>query len=229
MDILWHIIYVIGMYRIVFLGAVFLVPAIVALVIPKMKKYISPYYSIFIILALLNIFFGIDLAVGVVHMAGEEGKATISNSYNTGTRYNGHNVIGYNVLIKTAEGGVVETGFQDDDFNIYPPKNRVVYPGINNKFNVYYLRWFPKDFIIIDNDDSSWAVSLRCADLKRNLRQASAKYDFDRNNEVYRSDYIATITKLLGDKCVSDQSEIDVYRRDMEMIEAGKSLSEGAE
>jgi hypothetical protein len=126
------------------------------------------------------------------------------------------------VLLRTADDKVVETSFEDDDFNIYPPKNSVVYPGIGDHFTVYYLRRFPQDFVIVDNDDSPWATALRCGRLRNDVQEANAKYEFDRTNANYRADYITLINKLLAEKCVDDDDEVEAFRHDIENVEAGQ-------
>jgi hypothetical protein len=45
-------------------------------------------------------------------------------------------VMGHNVLIKTADARTIETSFDYDDFNVYPPKNGVYYPQEGDAFNV---------------------------------------------------------------------------------------------
>jgi hypothetical protein len=98
----------------------------------------------------------------------------------------------------------------------------VVYPGIGDHFTVYYLRWFPKDFVIVDNDDSPWATALRCQRLNTDMQEANAKYEFDRDSARYRAAYIDAINKLLAEKCVSDDDEINAFHRDIDNIEAGQ-------
>ncbi|HVX75648.1 MAG TPA: hypothetical protein VHB49_05950 [Bradyrhizobium sp.] len=221
MDILWHVIYFLATSKFLTLFIAFLaLPVVIGLSVWKGR--LAKYYAVIPVLAFLNLFFGTDVAAYAMHSFGEKGSATITGSYDTSTVYNNHNVVGYHVLLKTADGKVVETSFEDDDFNIYPPKNSVVYPGIGDHFTVYYLRWFPKDFVIVDNDDSPWATGLRCGRLRNDVQEANAKYEFDRGNAGYRSDYIALINKLLSEKCVDDNDEVDAFRHDIENIEAGQ-------
>jgi hypothetical protein len=133
-----------------------------------------------------------------------------------------HDVVGYHVLLKAADDKVVETSFEDDDFNIYPSKNAVIYPGVGDHFTVYYLRRFPDDFIIVDDDDSPWATALRCGKLRDAVQEANAKYEFDHGNTSYRTAYVAVINDLLDNKCVADESERDEFRHDLENVRAGQ-------
>lgn len=221
MDILWHIIYFLAASKFLALSIAFLsLPATIALAVWKGRFAI--FFAAIPVLAFLNAFFGTDIAAYVMHDFGEKGTATITGNYDTSTVYNNHNVAGYHVLLKTADGRVVETSFEDDDFNIYPPKNSVIYPGVGDHFSVYYLRGFPKDFVIVDNDDSPWANALRCRRLNKDMQEANAKYEFDRSSERYRAAYIDAINKLLAKKCVDDDDEVQAFHHDIENIEAGK-------
>jgi hypothetical protein len=223
MDILWHVIYFIATSTFLVLFATFgILPILFGLSVWKAGTRHLKYYSIILVLAFLNIFFGTDIAVNTVHAFGEKGSATITGNYGTSTIYNNHDVVGHHVLLKTADGKVIETSFEDDDFNIYPPKNGVVYPDVGDHFTVYYLRRFPQDFIIVDNDDSPWATALRCGRLQKEVQEANAKYEFDRSSAGYRTAYIDLINKLLAEKCVTDEDEVDAFRHDIENVEAGQ-------
>ncbi len=172
MDHVWHVLYfgAIGSFSPLLPGLV-----LVGLLLFGLRQLgLRPRATlpVAIIGGLLVILFGSNLAVRMVHFVGEKGSATITGTFATSARHNNHNVVGYNVLIRTANGKIVETRFEDDDFNVYPPKNAVTYPDVGDHFTVYYIRQFPQDFIIVDNDDSPWATALRCSTLDRKREEA---------------------------------------------------------
>ncbi len=223
MDILWHVIHFIATSTFLVLFATFSVlPILIALSVWKAGARHLKYYSIVLVFAFLNLFFGTDIAVGTVYAFGEKGTATITGSYDTSTIYNNHDVVGYHVLLKTTDDKVIETSFEDDDFNIYPPKKSVVYPGVGDHFTVYYLRRFPQDFVIDDDDDSPWAAALRCGRLRKQAQEANAKHEFDRGSAGYRTTYIDLVNRLLVGKCVADEDEADAFRQEIENVEAGQ-------
>jgi hypothetical protein len=41
-------------------------------------------------------------------------------------------------LEHTADGKIIETNFEQDDFNVYPPHNATTYPGQGAEFTVRY-------------------------------------------------------------------------------------------
>jgi hypothetical protein len=222
MDIFWHILYCIVAYRFVFMAACAIVPALCLAFVPKLRLLAALAVVPVLMLGLLNMVFGSWLSASVVHAFGETGSATITGDYETATQYNDRTVVGHNVLLRTSEGKTVETSFEDDDFNVYPSRNSVTYPSVGDHFNVNYLRMFPRDFIIITNDDSPWATERRCAALNDTMQEANQKYEFDRSSQDYRTGYIAAIHALIDQKCVTDAGEIETFHDDIENVQAGR-------
>jgi hypothetical protein len=163
---------------------------------------------LFIIAGIANLIFGTGLMTILIYRFGAAGRATVTGSFATSTQYNNHNVRGHNVLIRTAGGGVIETSFRDDDFNVYPPHNSVTYPGQGDEFSVRYVQNYPTDFIIVADDDSPWARGLRCADLQRDVAQAENKRRFAPDSPDYRKAYADTVAAARAQGCaVSDDSD----------------------
>ena len=133
-----------------------------------------------------NLVIGTWISGILVHMIGAEGQATITGSHGTGTVYNSHHVRAYDVLIRTADGRTVESGFEDDDFNVYPHHNATAYPGEGDEFNVRYLQHYPSDFVILGEDDSPWARGLRCSRLASAREKAERKLRFAPDVVSYR-------------------------------------------
>jgi len=75
---------------------------------------------------------------------------------------------------------------QDESNNRDNPKKSAVKtarPG--EKFKVRYLLSFPRDFVIITNDDSPWARGLACNSLEQRVFEAERKYEF--GDRIYRN------------------------------------------
>ena len=138
-----------------------------------------------ILIGIVNIIFGTEISARLIHRFGVQGQATVTGTFNTGNSYNDRQVMGHNVLIKTADTQTVETSFEDDDFNVYPPANGVYYPQDGDIFNVSYIKSYPRDFIIISNDDSPWARSLRCFELNKALQEADTRRRFAAGSQGY--------------------------------------------
>ncbi|WP_133646454.1 hypothetical protein [Paraburkholderia flava] len=158
-----------------------------------------------IALVVLNLVVGVDVSVRLVHRFGEQGQATIVGRYGTSTVYNHHHVIGYNVLVRTADGKIVETSFEDDDFNVYPPHNATTYPQRGDEFTVRYPAGFPHDFVIVSDDDSPWARQLNCSRLARTAGAAAQKQQFAPDSAAYRDASAAAERALRAAGCDDDQ------------------------
>jgi len=129
-------------------------------------------------LILLFAFFGNGLANRLVHDHGVPGEAIATDTFATGHIYNEQRVYGFNVLIRTGGGRVVRTSFRTDSFNVHPSRNQTRYPGPGARFNVRYLPDHPDAFVIIADDDSEWARSLRCGDLLQEVARAAQAANF---------------------------------------------------
>jgi hypothetical protein len=188
---------------------------------PKNKFQRGLYAALFLFIP-VNFFLGSYINSKLIYLAGEQGAAEVVGSYNTSTRYNNHDVVGYKVLVKTKEGTTVQTSFEDDDFNVYPNHNSVSYPQQGDRFNVRYLKHFPGSFIIIANDDSPWASGLQCGDWKTKLDEARSKFEFDKNNQKFKDAYISAIRDYINKRCYTDSLDLEKYYGDIKAAENAK-------
>jgi hypothetical protein len=139
--------------------------------------------------AIFNMVAGTMVANWLIYRVGAAGSATITASELTSIQYNNQNVSYHDVLLHTADGKMVETSFEDDDFNVFPSRNNVIYPGEGDKFTVRYLPNTPAHFVIISNDDSPWAKGIRCDGLMAAVSNTSEKTSFAPGNKAYRAAY----------------------------------------
>lgn len=175
-----------------------------------------------LVVALLNLFFGPYLSSYLLYKIGEPGSAEVTDAHATSIRYNGHNVVGYDVLLRTVEGKVVESSFDDIDGNLYSP-SRYDTSGMGDRFKVRYLPTFPQDFVIVTDDDSPWAHRLVCSPLEGKLAAAKSKFEFDNQGATYRDAYIAAIEVVIAGYCYHDnESILAYYREELDKAKAGK-------
>ncbi|HYD14196.1 MAG TPA: hypothetical protein VEC11_15225 [Allosphingosinicella sp.] len=123
---------------------------------------------------MLFVFFGSWLTTPLIYHNGETGEGIVTGQFATADMRNQEPVVGFNVVIRKADGGIVRTSFRSDGFNVYPSANAVRYPPAGVRFNVRYLPIHPEDFVIVANDDSEWARSLRCGDLVQEVAAAQS-------------------------------------------------------
>ena len=188
------------------------------------NKYAGSLFTIGFIFIFINFFAGSFINVSLIHRFGDKAEAKITGSYSTSTQYNNHDVIGYHMLLKTREGKVITTSFEDDDFNVYPSHNSTIYPREGDSFNVSYISHFPSAFVIISDDDSPWAMQLACDKLHNRLIEAQRKYNFDRSNISFRKEYINMIQSVIRNHCYTDSLDLQKYYGDMDYVRQGKAL-----
>jgi hypothetical protein len=136
--------------------------------------------------AILNVIIGPDWVAALIYRYGRQAQATVTGTFPTNDIYNNQNVVGFHVLIRPADGPIVETTFRSDDFNVYPPRNRTRYPDIGDVFTVRYLPGHPDDFVILRDDGSPWSNRLRCEDLAVAAGQADQKASFAPDSRAFR-------------------------------------------
>lgn len=144
----------------------------------KAPRYFAWLIPGCIIFGVVNLIFGTQIATILIYHFGVSGSAVVTGEYGTSTQYNSHNVMGYRVMIRTAEGKLINTSFEDDDFTVYPVHNATSYPGPGDAFTARYLSHHPSYFIIVANDNSPWATQLRCAKLDAAAYEAQQKLSF---------------------------------------------------
>lgn len=231
MDVAAHVLYQAAIHRFIVTAAAAVglavgLPIVLALrVSGRVKVTLGCILGAFYLFTIVYFIAGPSIATSLVYHLGEKGAATITGSYPTGDIYNNQRVYGYDVLIHTAAGGIVQTRFEEDDFNVYPSSNDIDYPDVSDLFNVRYLPGYPSDFVIVTNDDSPWALSLqkaqRCDDMKTTLLAARAKYAFDRGNAAYRTSYISDIRSFIAQKCYTGGDDLQAYYIDIQNVEHG--------
>jgi hypothetical protein len=155
-------------------------------------------------LGLIDLLFGTTIATTLIYHYGVAGTAIVTDTYNTGSQYNSHDILGHHVLIRTSNQQVISGSFDTADFNVYPPQNETHYPGQGDEFTVRYLRSFPDDFVTVANDDSPWAHGLRCGDLTESVQAAAAKADFAPGNAAYREAHARAVTAAQQAGCETD-------------------------
>ena len=157
------------------------------------------------VLLFLNVLVGPFVSAFFIYHLGQSGSAAVVGSHGTATRYNNHDVVAHDVLLRTIDGQLIKTGFRDDDFNVFPGGNSVTYPGEGTVFTARYLPMFPKSFVIVADDGSPWAAAQRCDRLRNTANEQRTKLriaptDLGIQGAVQRAD-----AQVSAAGCTSDQ------------------------
>lgn len=207
LDLILHILYAIARWRVGVMLVFFALPiagmVIFGRFLPRgwLRSLAGILTAALVAAALLNLEFGADLSARLVFSRGLAGEGTITGTFATGIMDNNHDVVGYRALLRADDGSVSEATFHDDDFIVYPPLDGIVYPQMGDRFNVRYLASFPRDFVIVSNDNSPWALSLSCGAAMTSLAEAKAKYEFETSSPAYRDAYADALAAAANAGC----------------------------
>jgi hypothetical protein len=157
-----------------------------------------------VVFGVINLLLGTAVTTTLIYRYGVAGSAIVTDTYDTGSQYNNHDIFGHHVLIRTASQQVISADFEGDDFNVYPPHNETVYPGKGDEFTVRYLNHFPGDFVIVANDGSPWARGLLCDELARAVSAAAAKAEFAPDNTSYKEAHVRAVAAAQRAGCETD-------------------------
>ena len=218
MDVLLHLLAVLARNRLLLLPA-FLLLAFCGWGPSPWRRWM---WRLAMVACGLGIFFGAPvLSDWLLYRVGQTATAQVTGTYATWTEINDHDVVGYNVLIRVAPDKLVESRFEDDEVNVFPPAD-FDYPQPNETFDVRYVPGFPRDFIILTDDDSPWARRQRCNDVSLRLTAAQQRYDFAHGAIPYRQPYVAAIDAYLQQGCAGGAEGTASFLNDRARAEAGQ-------
>jgi hypothetical protein len=171
---------IIGFWGLVILGG------IISIFFPKRAV------SIFVILFLgylANIFMGHFVTNYLLERFGDKGEGMVVAIDNTSSTYNDQPVMKYEVMLKSDNQKPVSTYFLSSDFNIVHQKswNEYVYPSTGIRFNVYYLKGYPRAFVIIADDGSDYAKGLESDQDLEEISRLQNQLKMDPDNDDIRN------------------------------------------
>ena len=169
-------------------------------------------------------FLGGPLLCGwLLYRVGETATAQVVSTYGTSTQVNDHDVVGYNVLIRDGHGDTFASRFEDDEVNTYPPSD-FSYPRVGESFGVRFLPGFPRDFIMLTDDDSPWTRRFHCDALSLRLSDAEQRFEFARGAVPFRMPYAEAIDAFLAQGCAGEEPGPTSFRQDHARAVAGEVL-----
>ena len=169
------------------------------------------------VLALINIISPHAIDGHLVYTYGKKTDAKVLNKEGTNNTFNDRQVERYNVIYRTESGETVETYFETSDFNIYPPANSVRYPLPGQNFRIAYLPSYPTAFLILTEEKSEYQATQRCAEILRDIEQKRNKYQFDKKNLTFLSEYVIALSEGIQQECGPGLSD------ELRSIDSGKA------
>lgn len=113
----------------------------------------------------------------------------------TGNIFNDQEVMRYDVIIGTKALETIRTYFVTNDFNIVNSSslNYYLYLLAGIKFNVKYLKDYPRAFVIIGNDDSEYSKWFKGIDKAKEINRLTNEFKIDPENEELKKKFEAIL------------------------------------
>lgn len=173
-------LYILANYRI---SLLFVLPLIVLIIAVAMHFLAGRRWGYWLIPAAftfgaVNVFTGSWVNAAFLHWAGTYGYGVIVGERDAGWLLNEQPVSIYDVLLRTADGKDVVTQFDSMSVSIWPAKNLVLIPPLNEKFVAKYVPGFPRNIAIMSAESAygkrlAMNQALVPVDRARRLHEAS--------------------------------------------------------
>ncbi|ASZ13599.1 hypothetical protein KTO58_06195 [Chitinophaga pendula] len=172
--------------------------------------------------ALANIFLAHYLNAWFLNAYGIKGEAVITRTVDTNSTLNDAPVYDYDVLLKTADGKDVITGFSTMSAAIYPLRNEILIPPQGQFFVVKYIPGYEKNIVVL-SDDSPYGKQRLSALGQENVEKARIQYNASPTNKDFRQQYLAALKEYLDEpQHRYDTFTVNRYRQILGALEAGK-------
>lgn len=181
---------------------VFLLPLACLVVAILLHIYRGNRYGYFLvpsvfILALLNAFTGPWVNAAFLNQFGTYGEAIIVETRDAGWLLNEQRVNEYDALLRTAGNEDLLVNFNDMTATIWPPRNLVLLPAINDPFVVKYIPGFPRNMAIM-SDESGYGKRWLLTEARRSVDRARNLHVASPGNDRFANDYRENIETFLN-------------------------------
>lgn len=171
------------------------------------------------ILAMLNIFTGHMLNAWFLNANGQLGTAIITQSERTNSTLNDQYIYDYDVVVKTADGKDVVTGFSTMSAAIYPIRNAILIPPDNELFYVKYIPGYEKNIVIL-SDLSAYGRQRLMYNNRQPVVKAQRQYEASPANETFRQEYLQALRTYIADTInAGDAATLEQYRQEIGRLE----------
>jgi hypothetical protein len=149
------------------------------------------------VLGFANIFLGSAVNALFVNANGTYGTAVITQARETSSQLNDANIWEYDVVMKTADGRDVKTGFDTMSASLYPPRNAIDIPPRGERFVVKYIPGFERNIAIL-RDQSAFGKRLLVQKALEPVERAAAQVTASPDNSEFRREYREEIEAFLA-------------------------------
>lgn len=171
------------------------------------------------IFSMVNVFTSSILNGLFLNAVGTYGSAVITQQRETNSRLNEQAVWAYDVVMKTADGRDVKTGFDTMSATIYPWTNTIYIPPMGERFVVKYVPGFEKNIAVmrLESDyGKAYIVAVAKSEVSAKERQLEASPD----NPEFKAEYRAALKAFLDDHANNaDPNTLRLYRAELQRLE----------
>lgn len=171
------------------------------------------------VLGMLNIFTGQWLNAAFLNAAGVHGTAVIVDSRRTDAMLNNQHIWDYHVVLRTADGEDVTTGFSSLSATIWPIRNAILVPPQGETFVVKYVPGFERNIVIM-SDESSYGKRRLLAEAQAPVERARRMLEVSPANPDFMSEYRQTLRGFIDDYGeIANPDLIARYEKDLRDFE----------
>lgn len=152
--------------------------------IRTLKKAVNKCLLVLLVIYIGNMFGGHFVTNFLINEYGSNGYGIVINTEETSKNFNGKVDIKYNVVINGSDFKHYSTYCLTSDSNIVPTSlnNKYFFPTGGVKFNVKYIKKYPRAFVIISDDQSEYSKSLRALNNAEAIQKIRNKLKMNPND-----------------------------------------------
>lgn len=178
------------------------------------------YAILALVLPIANIFLAHMLNAWFLNVYGIKGSAIITKEERTNSTLNDQYIYDYDVLVKTADGKDVLTGFSTMSAAIYPVRNDILIPNVNETFRVKYIPGYEKNIVIL-SDESTYGIAARIAENQQEVQKFWIQYRESPQNRAFKEAYLKALkTYIANSDNAAEPDVINNYKTIIQQLEA---------
>lgn len=172
--------------------------------------------------AILNVFMGSAVNGIFLNAVGTRGSAVITHAEETNSQLNDQNIWVYDVVMKTADGRDVKTGFDTMSASIYPWTNAIYIPSVGDRFVVKYVPGFEKNIAIM-REESDYGKRIIVGQAMGEVSAKERQLDASPDNPEFKAEYRAALVQFLDSHADNADPAVVKRYRDAVLRLDGKS------
>ena len=184
------------------------------------KKWIFGILAMLV--PIMNIFLAHMLNAWFLNAYGVKGTAIITKEEQTNSTLNDAYIYDYDVLMKTADGKDVLTGFSTMSAAIYPIRNTILIPNVNDPFLVKYIPGYEKNIVIL-SDESNFGIARKMMKNQIEVQKAEIQYTTSPYNKAFKEEYLQVLKAYVADSDNAlDPNVISRYKTIIQELESAQ-------